>query len=168
MVGTFPTAAKCISRACSLVALFVGLFSACAWPQTQLATIFGTITDATGAVISGAQVTILNQSTGVKRTAFTDTTGQYHIVGVPTGSYSVRVEKEGFQTQLSGEIALTSAFEVMMNLSLRVGDLQQQVTVGAGFPTIDNTTSTVSGLLPEQSLTELPLNGRDLFSAVVL
>ena len=168
MVGSFPAAAKCISRACLLLALFLALFSSYALPQTQLATIFGTITDATGAAISGAQVTILNQSTGLKRDASTELTGQYHIAGLPTGTYSVRVEKEGFQSQVREGIALTSASEIVMNLSLSVGDLKQQLTVRADVPTIDNTTSTVSGLLPEQSLTELPLDGRDLLKAAIL
>src|SRR5262245_15006000 len=98
MLGNFSPTARCVSRACLLLALFLALFSSYAWPQTQLATIFGTVTDATGAAISDAQVTILNQSTGLKRETLTDLTGQYRIVGLPTGSYSVRVEKEGFQT----------------------------------------------------------------------
>ena len=155
-------------RACLLLGLSFALLPACAWPQTQLATVFGTVTDASGAVISGAQVTILNQSIGLKRDTSTDLTGQYRIAGLPTGNYSVRVEKEGFQTQVREGIALTSASEIVMNLSLSVGDLKQQVTVSADFAAIDNTTSTVSGLLPEQSLTELPLSGRDLFNAAIL
>src|SRR5215468_2347728 len=152
----------------SLLALSWALLSSCAWPQTQLATVFGTDTDASGAVISGARVTLLNQSTGLKRDASTDLLGQYRIAGLPTGNYSARVEREGFQSQVREGIALTSASDTMMNMSLIVGDLKQQVTVSAGFAAIDNTTSTVSGLLPTQSLTELPLNGRDLFNAAVL
>ena len=167
MVGTLPAAANYISRACLLLALFLALFSSYAWPQTQLATVFGTITDASGGVISGAQVTILNQSTGLKRDASTDSTGQYHIAGLPTGNYSVRVEKEGFQTQVREGIALTSASEIIMNLSLSVGDLKQQVTVNADVA-IDNTTSTVSGAIAERSLADLPLNGRDLFKTAIL
>ena len=167
MVGKFPAAAKCVSRACLLLALFLALFSSYAWPQTQLATVFGTITDASGAVISGAQVTILNQSTGLKRDASTDSTGQYHIAGLPTGNYSVRVEKEGFQTQVREGIALTSASEIIMNMSLSVGDLKQRVTVNADVA-IDNTTSTVSGAIVERSLSDLPLNGRDLFKTAIL
>ncbi len=168
MVCNFSAATKCVSRACLLLALSLALFSACAWPQTQLATVFGTIIDASGAVISGAQITILNQSTGLKRNASTDLTGQYHIAGLPTGNYSVRVEEEGFQTQVREGIALTSASEIMMNLSMTLGDLKQQVTVSADLPAIDNSTSTVSGLVPERSLTDLPLNGRDLFKAAIL
>ena len=168
MVCNFSAATKCVSRACLLLALSLALFSACAWPQTQLATVFGTIIDASGAVISGAQITILNQSIGLKRNASTDLTGQYHIAGLPTGNYSVRLEKEGFQTKVREGIALTSASEIMMNLSMTLGDLKQQVTVSADLPAIDNTTSTVSGLVPERSLTDLPLNGRDLFKAAIL
>ncbi len=168
MVCNFSAATKCVSRACLLLALSLALFSACAWPQTQLATVFGTIMDASGAVISGAQITILNQNTGLKRNASTDMTGQYHIAGLPTGNYSVRVEEEGFQTQVREGIALTSASEIMMNLSMTLGDLKQQVTVSADLAAIDNSTSTVSGLVPERSLTDLPLNGRDLFKAAIL
>src|SRR5215469_12263016 len=168
MVGNLPAATNRISTACILLALSLALFSSSAWPQTQLATVFGTITDATGAAISEAHVTIRNQSTGLKRETPTDLTGQYRIAGLPTGNYSVRVEKEGFQTQVREGITLASASELTMNLSLTVGDLKQQVTVSEDLLTIDNTTSTVSGLLPTQSLTELPLNGRDLFNAAVL
>src|SRR3984957_2457139 len=81
-----------------LVLLFV-LFSACAWSQTQLATVFGTINDPSDAVIPGAQVTIVNQGTGLKRATLTDMTGQYHLAGLPIGNYALRTEKEGFQTQ---------------------------------------------------------------------
>src|ERR1051325_447413 len=137
MVGNFPSATKCVSRACLLLALSLVLFSSCGWSQTQLATVFGTITDPSGAVIPEAQVTILNRSTGLRRDTFTDFAGQYHIPGLPTGNYSVRVEKAGFQTQIREGIALTSASEILMNLSLSVGDLQAQVTVSADFPTID-------------------------------
>src|SRR5215475_14861145 len=169
MIGKFPPCpTRASRRSCILLVLLLALFSTSAWPQTQLASVFGTITDATGAVVSGAHVTFLNKSTGLKRDASTDLNGQYRVTGLPTGSYSARVEKEGFQTQVREEFALTSASEFMMNVSLTVGDLKQEVTVSADVPTIDNSTSTISGFLPEHSLTELPLNGRDLIKAAIL
>src|SRR5215831_19150552 len=58
------------------------------WSQTQLATVFGTITDPSGAVIPVAIVTLLNQNTGLKREALTDIQGNYHLAGLPIGSYS--------------------------------------------------------------------------------
>lgn len=117
MIGNVLVGGKCASyRPYILIALILALFSTCAWPQTQLATAFGTITDTSGAVISGAQVTILNQSTGLKRDAPTDLTGQYHIAGLPTGNYSLRVEKVGFQTQIREGIVLTSASEIIKRI----------------------------------------------------
>ena len=148
--------------------ILLALFSSTAWSQTQLATIFGTITDPSGASIPQAAVTIINQSTGLKREVFTSVTGQYHLPGLPIGDYVVRIAKPGFQTQVREAITLSSASEVMINVSLTISDQPQQVSVTATATAIDNTTSTVSGLVREQSLAELPLNGRDLFQAAVL
>ena len=158
----------CKLLAISLALFSAALFSAAAWSQTQLATIFGTITDPSGATIPQTAVTIINQSTGLKREVLTGTTGQYRVPGLPTGDYVVRIEKSGFQTQLREAVTLTSASEVMINASLTLSGQPQQVSVTASATAIDTTTSTVSGLVPEQSLAELPLNSRDLFQAAVL
>jgi hypothetical protein len=153
---------------CLLWALSFGLVSTWSWSQTQLGTVFGTITDPMGAVIPGAQVTVSSVSTGSKRDAFTDTKGQYYVVGLPTGKYTVRIDKEGFQTEIRDGIAISPAAAIAINLTLHVGTVPQQVTASADVPTIDSTTSTVSAAISEQSLTELPLNGRDLFKAAIL
>ena len=155
-------------RSCALVAILLALSSICAWSQTQLAAVFGIVSDGSGAVIPAAQVTIVNNATGLKRGTITDGAGQYHLSGLPTGTYTVRTEKQGFQSQIREGIVLASASEVMINSQLAIGDLSQQTTVSANVAWIDNTTSTISGLLPEQSLTELPLDNGDLFSAVRL
>ena len=156
------------SRACLRLVLSLALLPGCAWPQTEAATVFGTVTDPSGALVAGAQVTILNQSTGLKRDSFTASTGQYSIAGLPVGNYTVRVQKEGFQTQVRKGITLASASSLAMNFSLAVGTDPQEVTVSGEINEIDGTTSTISGLVPEQSLAELPLDSRDLFKAVVL
>ena len=160
---------RCAShRCCILQVLAWASFSVCAWSQTQLATVFGTITDPSGAVVPGANVTIANPSTGLRRSTLTDTAGLYRFAGLPTGNYSLRAEKTGFQSQVREGVGLTSAAEVMVNSELAIGDLTQETTVKANVAAIDNTTSSVEGFLPEQSLAELPLNNRDLFSAVTL
>src|SRR5215467_577481 len=107
MIGRFhscPTLAS--RRPYILLVVLLASFSTSAWPQTQLATVFGTITDPTGAVIAGARVTVSSVSTGLKRVALTDINGQYHVAGLPPGIYSVRTEKENFQTQVVEGIAL--------------------------------------------------------------
>jgi hypothetical protein len=144
------------------------LFSVGAFSQTQLAAVSGTVTDQSGAVVPEVSVTIVSQGTGLQRSALTDTAGEYRFAGLPTGGYSLRLEKPGFQSQIREGVELTVAAEVTINSRLAIGDLSQQTTVNANAAMIDNTTSTAEGLLPEQSLTELPLNNRDLFSAVTL
>ena len=155
-------------RPCILSATLAALFSLCAWSQTRLATVSGTITDPSGALVPGVSVTIASQGTGLKRSALTDSSGEYRFAGLPIGNYSLRIEKTGFQSQTREGVELTSAAEVRVDSQLALGDLAQQTKVSANAAGIDSTTSTSAGLLPEQSLTELPLDNRDLLSAVAL
>jgi len=127
--------------------------------QTQLATVFGTITDPTGAVIAEAQVTVSSINTGLTRAGLTDITGHYHLAGLPPGMYAVRAEKDKFQTRVLERVSLSSGAAIAINLSLSVGTVPQDVTVNADV-SIDTTTSTVTGTIAERSLTELPLNGK--------
>jgi hypothetical protein len=169
MIPSVPPSRKSAShRRYLLFAISVALVSTWGWSQTQLGTVFGTITDPTGAVITGAQVTVSSLSTGLKRDALSDMKGQYHVVGLPTGKYTVRIDKEGFQTEIREGIVISAAGAVAINLTLQVARVPQQVTATADAPTIDSTTSTVSAAISERSLTELPLNDRDLFKAAVL
>jgi len=164
-----PLGAKRASyRPCIMSAALAALFSVGAWSQTQLATVSGTITDPTGAVVPDVSVTIVSQGTGLKRSALTDSSGEYRFAGLPTGNYSLRMEKTGFQSQVREGVELNSAVEVTINLQLALGEISQQTTVSANATGIDSTTSTSAGLLPERSLAELPLDNRDLFSAVML
>ena len=113
------------------LALSLVLCSASAWPQTQLATVFGTITDPTGAVIAEAKVTVSSTSTGLKRDGLTDIKGEYHVAGLPPGMYTVRAGKDKFQTQVLDAIVLSSGAAISINLSLKVGTVPQDVTVNA-------------------------------------
>jgi hypothetical protein len=165
-IGTFVRFSN--SRACILLVLSLALLPTFGRSQTRLATVSGTITDPSGAVVPGVNVTIVRQDTGLKRSVLTDTAGEYRFAGVPTGDYSVRVEKTGFRAEVREVVALVPASALIVNFSLTIGDLRQQVTVNASASGIDSTTSTVSGLVAEPSLTKLPLNNQDLFSAVAL
>src|SRR5271163_4836570 len=146
-VGAPPGAKRAWYRPCMLSAALAALFSVCAWSQTQLATVSGTITDPSGAVVPGVSVTIVSQGTGLKRSALTDTAGEYRFAGLPTGSYSLRLEKTGFQSEIREGVELTSAAEVRINSHLAIGDLSQETTVNASAAAIDSTTSTVEGLV---------------------
>jgi hypothetical protein len=136
-----------------LLAAALAFFSVRGWSQTHLATVSGTITDPSGAVVPSVSVTIVSQGTGLKRSALTDSSGEYRFAGLPTGNYSLRMEKTGFRSQVREGVQLNSAVEVTINSQLALGDISQQTTVSANATGIDSTTSTTAGLLPEQSLT---------------
>ena len=155
------------SRNARFLFLLAALIAASASAQTQLGTLFGTVTDPSGAVVPGAEVSVENVTTGLKRDGSTDKTGEYQLVGLPTGRYTLRVQKEGFQTEVREGIALSPGAAIGINLSLVVGELSVHVTVEAGVPSID-TTTTVEGMIAERSLSALPLDGRDLFKAAIL
>jgi hypothetical protein len=103
----------------------------------------------------------------LKRIALTDIGGEYHLAGLPSGTYTVRAEKRQFQAQVVEGIALSSGAAIVINMSLRLGTVPQDVRVTADVA-IDTTTSAVSGAIAERSLTDLPLNGRDLFKTPIL
>jgi hypothetical protein len=103
----------------------------------------------------------------LKRVGLTDTKGEYHVSGLPPGTYAVRAGREKFQTQVTDGVVLGSGAAISINLSLKVGTVPQDLTVAADVA-IDASTSTVSGAIAERSLTDLPLNGRDLFQAAIL
>ena len=165
--GALPSAKRAGHRPFVLAAALAALFSVGAWSQTQLATVSGIITDPSNAVVPGVSVTIVNQGTGLKRSVLTDPVGEYRFAGLPTGPYSLRIEKPGFQSQVREGIELTSAAEVVINSQLAIGDLSQETTVNASAA-IDSTTSTVEAPVQARSLADLPLDNRDLFSAVTL
>src|SRR5689334_5720115 len=110
-VRALPGAKRASYRPCILSAALAALFSVGALSQTQLATVSGAITDPSGALVPGVSVTIVSQGTGLKRSTLTDTGGQYRFAGLPTGNYSLRIEKTGFQSRVREGVQLSSAAE---------------------------------------------------------
>ena len=109
------------SRACILLVLSLFLLPPCAWSQTQLAAVSGTITDKSGAVILRARVDHRQPRYRVGAEHRTDTAGIYHFSGLPPGTYTIRVEDQGFQTQVREGVALVSGSESVIDFSLTMG-----------------------------------------------
>ena len=169
MIASIVTSTYSLSKSKSVLFLFslAAILAAPAWAQTQLGILFGTVTDTSGAVVPGAEVSVENVSTGLKRDGRTDKNGEYQLVGLPTGRYTLRVQKVGFQTDVREGIALSPGAAIGINLSLVLGKLSARVTVEADVPSVD-TSTTVEGMIAERSLAALPLDGRDLFKAAIL
>jgi carboxypeptidase family protein/TonB-dependent receptor-like protein len=148
-----------MSRYLQVVAIgviFGGLLSA----QVSTATISGVVQDQSGAVISGATVTVKNVDTGAVRTLTSDAGGRYIAPVLPTGSYEVQAQQSGFQTEVRTGITLTVGREEVINLALKVGQLSDRVTITAEAPLVESTTSAMSSLVDARSIRDLPLNGR--------
>ena len=120
----------------------------------------GTVTDPSGAVISGAAITMRNADTGSARQTVTDNAGHYQAYALPAGRYELRAEKSGFAPVIRTGILLVVAQQATVDLSLPLGDSTQQVTVNADAAPVSVTTTDISGLVPRQQVQLLPLNGR--------
>jgi hypothetical protein len=124
------------------------------------AAIFGSVTDESGAVVSGASVNARNLETATERTVVTDTMGHYRIAAVPVGEYEVVVKKTGFQQALRAGLHLAVDQQAPVDFVLKVGEVQQRITVTEDVPAVSTSTVDISGLVAEQQIRSLPLNGR--------
>jgi hypothetical protein len=150
------------------VSLFlVGLAVLPLWSQATSA-ITGKVTDASGAAVPGANVTVRSTETGVARTVVTDDLGDYRALSLPVGQYEVRVEKSGFKAVVRSGINLVVAQEAVVNVQLEVGQVTQSVTVSGEAELVNTTPSSTSGLVSEQQVKDLPLNGRSFDTLITL
>jgi hypothetical protein len=124
------------------------------------ASITGVITDATGARVPAAAIRVKNVETGAIRDTLSDEAGRYQVLALPVGEYEIRVSKTGFQEQIRTGVHLVVGQEAAVDLTLRVGEVKEQVSVEGEAPIVNTTTRDVSGLVGERQVKELPLNGR--------
>lgn len=136
--------------------------------QVVNGTIFGTVHDSTGAVIPNVSVSAKSVETGAVRTATTDASGSYQILSVPAGDYEVEAAVSGFKTSVRKGINVTVGASVPVNFELAVGEIQQKVEVQDTPPQVDTTNAAMGGLVGEQAVRELPLNGRDWLQLATL
>src|SRR5438309_5305054 len=137
--------------------LGVLLFSLSLFSQVNTGTISGVVQDSSGALISGATVTIRNVDTGISRTVTSDDAGRYAVPVLPVGNYEVQGQQSGFQTEIRSGITLTVGREEVINLTLGVGQQVQTVTVTAEAPVIETTTAAMSSLVDQRTIRDLPL-----------
>src|SRR5206468_5438517 len=131
--------------------------------QTSNATLGGTVSDATGALIPGVSVTATNVATGIVTTVLTNEAGAYQFASLQTGTYKVVAELSGFQTQTYNNVTLGISQQVRLNFALQVGSVAQAVEVTAAADTfIATTSSSIGNVLPDQSVRDLPLGGRNV------
>lgn len=141
------------------IILTVGGVCPISWAQSD-ASIWGSVTDTSGAVIPGATVVIKNVETSSTRTVVTDSAGKFNVSPLSAGHYEATASKEGFRTQATAGLTLVVGQREELTLTLEIGDVHQTVEVHGHADTVAVTTEDVSGLVGEHQIKDLPLNGR--------
>ena len=151
---------RCIARLMCLFVAFLLLGQGSITLAQSTGTIQGTVTDESGAVVPGAQITVHNVATGVERTTQSDSSGNYQVAALPVGSYRLEVRAQGFQTAIVNRIDLEVGRTISQSFEMKVGGVAQAITVTAGAGTIETTTSSVGQVIDQKTVQEIPLNGR--------
>src|ERR1019366_5532175 len=152
-----------------LLALVVCSFTSVpAYSQVTGATLSGTVTDPSGSAVADATVSVKNVGTGIVREVTTDSAGFYTVPNLTPASYEVTTSAKGFSTLVRTGITLTVGLHQSLNLTLKVGQQSESVTVTGEAPQVELTSSAMSAEVNETTVRELPLNGRDWSSLAVL
>src|SRR5437867_3911833 len=134
----------------------------------QTAQITGVITDASGAVVVGAKVTVGNERTGIKTATLTSESGNYNVLFLPPGKYGISVQREGFRPINRTGIELQVAQVVQVNFQLEVGSAAETITVTATAPLLDASTNVIGGVVTSDKIENLPIKGRNSSAFMLL
>ena len=147
-----------MNRSCvfAAIAVLVLVFSPVAVAQTITGNIIGTVSDETGAVLPGVEISVRNQDTGISRSVVSNDEGSYRAQSLAVGPYEVRAELAGFQTVIRTGIGLTVGQQAVVHLELRVGEITEQVIVTGEASLVETTQSTVYELVDEKTIRDLP------------
>jgi len=150
-----------VKRVALGLAIAVSLFSRSLAAQSVTGTILGTITDATGGVMPGATVTLKHEGTGLTRTVFTDSAGEFTAPALPTGKYTLGAELSGFKTIALSNIDVGVDQRVRINVHLEIGAVSETVTITGSSPLVQTSSSELGTTVSEEQIKTLPLNGRN-------
>ncbi|MCZ2078054.1 MAG: TonB-dependent receptor [Bryobacteraceae bacterium] len=144
-------------RVCLAPALAM-CFAALGHGQATQGSILGNVTDATGATVPGAVVTIRNEGTNFTREVRTDDSGDYRVSGLEPGNYEVTITNQGFKTFKQTKVDVVANQIKRINAALEVGDVSTTVTVEGGTAQVETETATLSNVKTSRDFTELPLS----------
>jgi Carboxypeptidase regulatory-like domain/TonB-dependent Receptor Plug Domain len=143
-----------------LAAAFLMPWERRTYAQVVGATLSGTVTDASGGIVPNARVSISNTATGVSRDVMVDAAGFYTAPNLLPGNYEVKFSAAGFTTEVNNGVTLTVGAQQVLNASLRVGQVSQQVIVTTEAPTVQLGSAALSEVVESPTIVGLPLNGR--------
>jgi hypothetical protein len=148
--------------------LALGVRPASLLAQTATGAIAGTVKDETGAVLPGAAVVIRNTDTSLTRELASDAQGRYTAPNLPPGPYEVKAGLQGFTSMVRSGIRLTVGREAIVDFSLKIGDIAENVLVVGEASLVDTRNASTGGLIAEEQIKGLPLNGRSYIELATL
>jgi hypothetical protein len=152
-----------------ILAAFVVLLTTALVAQTFRGTILGTVTDASGAVVSGASVKVHNVNTGQDRTTQTSADGSYTVSELQIGTYDVSISQSGFQTSVTNSVTVDVGSERRVDFALKPGQVTEKVEVsGDTLPQVETTSTDLGGVITAATVENLPVNGRDYTKLIYL
>lgn len=146
----------------------VFLLTGQAGAQVTYAALGGVITDSSGGVVAGSVVEVKNLGTNAVRSVMSNAQGFYSVGQLLPGSYSVKAVKSGYQTKVDTGIVLTVGEDATLNLKLSVGNVRQTVIVSGAAELVNTSNAEISQVVGEHAIQQLPLNGRDPSTLVLL
>src|SRR5437899_3644050 len=150
------------------IVVLIALPTCLSFAQTSTATILGVVRDASGALIPGVSITVKHIESGLTRTVVSSERGGYNVPLLPVGAYEITTTMPGFKQAVRTGINLVVGQEAVVDLTLEVGANAETVTVSEEAPLVNTTTSSTSGVITEQQVKELPLNGRSFDQLITL
>jgi hypothetical protein len=144
------------------------VFASAAFAQLTTADILGTVTDASGAVVPNANITLVNLGTDEVRTVQSNGSGDYSFTLLPVGHYSITVKANGFQASITKDLAVEAGDRARSDVHLQVGSESTMVEVTASTPLLQADSATVSSTVTAMAVQDLPLNGRNFVQLVQL
>jgi outer membrane receptor protein involved in Fe transport len=158
---------------CLLVSILLGtalllLLTPLVLAQLPTGTFLGVVKDSSGAVVPGATVTIHSSETNETRKAVSDSSGAYRVPALPVGHYDIKIEHGGFKTVTQTGLNLEVGEEAVVDFALQVGTAEQTVQVTGEAQQVNTTNSTLGSVVSEQTIADLPLNGRNYTDLTLL
>jgi outer membrane receptor protein involved in Fe transport len=130
--------------------------------------ILGRVADSSGAVLAGVKVTATNEATGVARETVTNDSGDYGFPQVPVGTYTLRFDLTGFNTNERKGVLVDLNQVVTLNSTLQIGSTKETVEVSSEAPMVDTTSTQLGAVMDSQQVSKLPLNSRDTYQLLQL
>ena len=148
-------------------AVIISVFAGLAWAQAT-AQITGTVRDQTGAVLPGVEITATQTETGIARSTITNETGSYVLPNLATGPYRLEAALPGFRSYVQTGIVLQVNSNPVINPTLKVGQVTEQIEVQANAALVETRASGVGQVVENERILELPLNGRQVTDLITL